>query len=117
MALRNLFSMSTIADDFIKNMGFTVGAFYSGNAYLGALKGLNGLVKAKQLSSTAAKVIGSTLSGFNEGRIEAGHLFDEMYKGGEESLMETYRPLYEQIMNEPDTLEVNPETGVAISSR
>ena len=32
-ALRNIFSMNTFADDFLKNMGFTVGAFYSGNAF------------------------------------------------------------------------------------
>ena len=40
-AAKNLFSMNTFADDFLKNMGFTVGAFYSGNAYLSALKALS----------------------------------------------------------------------------
>jgi hypothetical protein len=91
--------MSTIADDFIKNMGFTVGAFYSGNAYLGAIKGINNLVKAGQLSSTAAKVIGSTLSGFNEGRIEAGHLFDEMYNKESRGIDEIFEALPQTLLS------------------
>lgn len=113
-ALRNIFSMNTFADDFLKNMGFTVGAFYSGNAFLGALKAMK---IGGMMSSTAARTIGSVVSGLNEGRIEAGNMYDEMIKAEEENLMREYRPLYEQIMAEPDTLVRDPETGIAISSR
>lgn len=56
------------ADGFLKNLGFSVGAFYSGNAWLKGLKAL-GWVK----NSASAQAVGSLLSGFNEGRIEANN--------------------------------------------
>ena len=56
------------ADSIIKNAGFAVGAMYSGNAWLGALKAL-GVVK----KAMTAKAIGSTLSAINEARIEANN--------------------------------------------
>ena len=62
----NVGSANFWADGFLKNLGFAVGAYYSGSAWLKGLKALK-LVK----SGTAAQVIGSLLSGFNEGRIEA----------------------------------------------
>lgn len=64
----NLGTMNFWADGVIKNLGFTVGAFYSGSAWTKALKGL-GLLKG----AMGAKVIGSTLSAVNEGRIEANN--------------------------------------------
>jgi hypothetical protein len=69
--------MNTFADDFLKNLGFTVGAFYSGGAFLGALKAVK---LGNVISKTAAQTIGSVISGFNEGRIEAGNLYDETVK-------------------------------------
>lgn len=113
-ALRNIFSMNTFADDFLKNMGFTVGAFYSGNAFLGALRATKA---AGLISTTAAKTMGSVLSGFNEGRIEAGNMYDDMVKAENESLTREARKRYEEIMSEPDTLIKDPETGIAVSSR
>jgi hypothetical protein len=56
------------ADGFLKNLGFSVGAFYSGNAWLKGLKAL-GWVK----NAASAQAVGSLLSGFNEGRIEANN--------------------------------------------
>ena len=64
----NLGTMNFWADGVIKNLGFTVGAFYSGSVWTKALKGL-GLLKG----AMGAKVIGSTLSAVNEGRIEANN--------------------------------------------
>lgn len=113
MALRNLFSANTIADDFLKNMGFTVGAFYSGNAYLGALKALGA---GARMSTTAAKTIGSLVSGVNEGRIEAGNNYDEQIKAEMANLKPEYEKLYNQIMSEPDSL-VMTDAGTAVSSR
>ncbi len=113
-ALRNVFSMNTFADDFLKNIGFTVGAFYSGNAFLGGLKALKA---AKWMSNTAAKTWGSIVSGFNEGRIEAGNLYDDMVKADTQNLEREYKPLFDSIMAEEDTLVYNPETGVAESSK
>ena len=56
------------ADGFLKNLGFSVGAFYSGNAWLKGLKALGWVKKA-----ASAQAVGSLLSGFNEGRIEANN--------------------------------------------
>lgn len=98
-ALRNIFSMNTFADDFLKNMGFTVGAFYSGNAFLGALKGV-GL--AAKMSKTAASTIGSVVSGFNEGRIEAGNLYDEMLTAEIGNLKAARDQAEQDILNSPE---------------
>ena len=65
---KNLGTINFWADSVIKNLGFTVGAFYSGGAWNKALKAV-GAVKG----AMGAKVVGSFLSAVNEGRIEANH--------------------------------------------
>ena len=65
---QNLGTMNFWANSVIKNLGFTVGAFYSGGAWTKALKGIGWLKGAM-----GAKVVGSTLSAVNEGRIEANN--------------------------------------------
>lgn len=65
---QNMGTANFWADGFLKNLGFTVGAFYSGNAWLKGLKAL-GWVK----NAASAQAVGSLLSGFNEGRIEANN--------------------------------------------
>lgn len=82
----NIFSANFLGDKFIKNLGFTIGAFYSGNVASKAL-GLAGkgtMVGAKALGASVSQVknianatpfvstiIGATTSAVNEGRIEA----------------------------------------------
>lgn len=97
-AAKNLFSMNTFADDFLKNIGFTVGAFYSGNAYLSALKALG----AGAMSTTAAKTIGSIISGFNEGRIEAGNLYDEQIKAEQPNIDAAKQQIKNEILSSPE---------------
>ena len=65
---KNLGTMNFWADSVIKNIGFTVGAFYSGGAWNKALKAVGALKGAM-----GAKITGSVLSAVNEGRIEANH--------------------------------------------
>lgn len=65
---KNLGTMNFWADSVIKNIGFTVGAFYSGGAWNKALKAVGALKGAM-----GAKITGSVLSAINEGRIEANH--------------------------------------------
>lgn len=103
-ALRNVSSVNTIADDFLKNLGFTVGAFYSGGAYLSALKGLGTLVRAGRMSETAARTIGSIMNGLSEGRIEAGNLYDEQIKTEMGNLQAAYNEEMARIDAMPDTL-------------
>lgn len=60
----NILTSNFIGDKFLKNMGFTVGAFASGNIYASALNA----VKAPTLVKAFT---GATMSAINEGKIEA----------------------------------------------
>lgn len=80
----NLFTANFWGDKFIKNIGFTVGAFYSGNLYS---KGLGAIMQAVKAGSKAASMVtsgvGSVISAVNEGSIEAlnaANEFEEKYK-------------------------------------
>lgn len=73
----NIFTANFIGDKFIKNLGFSVGAFYSGNITAAGLKAskLSQLIGAIKNSSKAPAIVnsavGATVSSVNEGRIEA----------------------------------------------
>lgn len=74
---KNIFTANWLGDKFLKNLGFSVGAIYSGGVYTAGLKALKipSLI-GKVLKSTAApkivqSAVGATLSAVNEGRIEA----------------------------------------------
>ena len=82
----NIFSANFLGDKFIKNLGFTVGAFYSGNvaSNILGLAGRGAVAGAKALGASVSQVkniakatpfvstlIGATTSAVNEGRIEA----------------------------------------------
>lgn len=73
----NIFTANFIGDKFIKNLGFTVGAFYGGNLISKTLKstGLPQIIGAITKSSKAPKLVtsgvGAVASAVNEGRIEA----------------------------------------------
>lgn len=84
----NIFTANFLGDKFIKNLGFTVGAFYSGGLYT---KGLTGLANAIKIVRTAnpkavsnvISLTGSVISAVNEGSIEAlnaANEFEEKYK-------------------------------------
>ena len=80
---KNVFTANFLGDKLIKNLGFTVGAFYSGGVFSAALKA----TKIPQLMGTLAKAAkfakasevpkmvlsgaGAAMSAVNEGRIEA----------------------------------------------
>lgn len=80
----NLFTANFLGDKFIKNIGFTVGAFYSGGIYS---KGLGAIMQAVKAGSKATAMVtsgvGSVISAVNEGSIEAlnaANEFEEKYK-------------------------------------
>lgn len=80
----NIFTSNFLGDKFIKNIGFTVGAFYSGGLYS---KGLGAIMQAVKAGSKAASMVtsgvGSVISAVNEGSIEAlnaANEFEEKYK-------------------------------------
>ena len=70
----SIFSANFLGDKFLKNIGFTVGAFYSGSVWTKALKlpKLLELMKVGQKTSQIVQEgVGSFLSALNEGRTEA----------------------------------------------
>ena len=73
----NIFTANFIGDKFIKNLGFTVGAFYGGGVTAAGLKAtkLPQIIGVVAKSSRAPKIVtsgvGSVISAVNEGRIEA----------------------------------------------
>lgn len=80
----NIFTANFWGDKFIKNIGFTVGAFYSGGIYS---KGLGAIMQAVKAGSRATSMVtsgvGSVISAVNEGSIEAlnaANEFEEKYK-------------------------------------
>lgn len=80
----NIFTANFWGDKFIKNIGFTVGAFYSGGLYS---KGLGAIMQAVKAGSKATSMVtsgvGSVISAVNEGSIEAlnaANEFEEKYK-------------------------------------
>lgn len=80
----NIFTSNFWGDKFIKNIGFTVGAFYSGGVYS---KGLGAIMQAVKAGSKATSMVtsgvGSVISAVNEGSIEAlsaANEFEEKYK-------------------------------------
>lgn len=76
--LQKLGTANFWADGFIKNIGFTVGAFYSGGIYT---KGLGAALKFAKVGAKAGQatttLTGSVISAVNEGSIEALHAADE----------------------------------------
>lgn len=58
----NIFSANFIGDKFLKNLGFAVGAAYSGKISAGATSRLLGLNKARQAFKGAVTASGEALS-------------------------------------------------------
>lgn len=109
----NIFSANFLGDKFLKNLGFTVGAFYSGGLVtkpikgIGALAKLGTLAKAEKGILTAAEAadrvkdiakatnivssgIGSVVSAVNEGRIEALNNSTDWYEAQKELVDQAY---------------------------
>lgn len=70
LALRNIFSWNSLGDKLIKNLGFTVGAFYSGGIWSRPLSAINA-IKRLNIGSHVASGLGAILSAVNEGSFEA----------------------------------------------
>ena len=109
-----LFTANFWGDSFIKNLGFTVGAFYSGGLEAGAIKGLGRLAMtgAKNLGATistikniaqtsqaTASILGSFTSAVNEGRIEALNNSREYYKAVASDLLNQHNESLKSIQD------------------
>lgn len=73
----NIFTANFLGDKFIKNLGFTVGAFYSGGVTAAGLKVtklpqlIGAIAKSSKAPAMVNSAVGATISAVNEGRIEA----------------------------------------------
>lgn len=109
-----LFTANFWGDSFIKNLGFTVGAFYSGGLEAGAVKGLGRLAMtgAKNLGATistikniaqttqaTASILGSFTSAVNEGRIEALNNSRDYYKAVSSDLLNQHNERLKSIQD------------------
>ena len=101
MTLRNIFSANFLADKFIKNIGFTVGAFYSGGVYS---KGLGAILKAVKAGTKATAItqqgVGSVLSAVNEGSFEALNAANEFEQKYKSAIDDNYRQKIQAIQAE-----------------
>lgn len=90
----NLGTVNFWADSFLKNLGFTVGAVYSGSAFtkaLGAMKWIK--------SGVGAALTGSIYSAINEGRIEANNTQHDLLELHTQQLRDAYNKRYSEIVN------------------
>lgn len=109
-----LFTANFWGDSFIKNLGFTVGAFYSGGLEAGAIRGLGRLAMAgaknlgatistikniAQTSQATASILGSFTSAVNEGRIEALNNSREYYKAVSSDLLNQHNERLKSIQD------------------
>lgn len=73
----NIFTANFLGDKFIKNLGFTVGAFYSGGVTAAGLKAtklpqlIGAIAKSSKAPAIVTTTVGAVTSAVNEGRIEA----------------------------------------------
>ena len=90
----NLGTVNFWADSFLKNLGFTVGAFYSGGLFTKALKGVKWLN-----SGLGAALTGSIFSAVNEGRVEANNTMHDLLELHTQQLRDAYNKRYSEIVN------------------
>lgn len=99
----NIFTANFIGDKLIKNLGFTVGAFYSGNVYSNLLK----MTKIPQLIGTLSRSVqapkhiisgtGAVLSAINEGRIEALNNSNDWFQYQKQQLDDVYTQKFQAL--------------------
>ena len=74
---KNIFTANFLGDKLIKNIGFTVGAFYSGGVTAAGLKAtklpqiIGAVAKSSKAPAIVTSGVGAVISAVNEGRIEA----------------------------------------------
>lgn len=102
----NIFTANFLGDKFLKNLGFSIGAFYSGGVTASGLKlsQLPQLIeKVTGITNAASHVtsaVGATISAVNEGRIEALNNSGDWYKAQKTILDDKYKSRIEAIQQQ-----------------
>lgn len=101
----NIFTANFLGDKFIKNLGFTVGAFYSGGVTAAGLKAtklpqlIGAIAKSSKAPAIVNSAVGATISAVNEGRIEALNNSRDWFELHKAQLDDTYRDRVQSIQN------------------
>ena len=101
----NIFTANFLGDKFIKNLGFTVGAFYSGGITAAGLKVtklpqlIGAIAKSSKAPAIVNSAVGATVSAVNEGRIEALNNSKDWFELHKAQLDDTYRDRVQAIQN------------------
>lgn len=101
----NIFTANFLGDKFIKNLGFTVGAFYSGGVTAAGLKVtklpqlIGAIAKSSKAPAIVNSAVGATISAVNEGRIEALNNSKDWFELHKAQLDDTYRDRIQAIQN------------------
>ena len=101
----NIFTANFLGDKFIKNLGFTVGAFYSGGVTAAGLKAtklpqlIGAIAKSSKAPAIVNSAVGATISAVNEGRIEALNNSKDWFELHKAQLDDTYRDRIQAIQN------------------
>jgi hypothetical protein len=101
----NTFTANFLGDKFIKNLGFTVGAFYSGGVTAAGLKVtklpqlIGAIAKSSKAPAIVNSAVGATVSAVNEGRIEALNNSKDWFELHKAQLDDTYRDRVQAIQN------------------
>ena len=101
----NILSANFIGDKLIKNLGFTVGAFYSGNVFSNLLKAtkipqlIGVLSKSVQAPKHIISSTGAVLSAINEGRIEALNNSNDWFQYQKQQLDDIYSQKFQALQD------------------
>lgn len=101
----NIFTANFLGDKFIKNLGFTVGAFYSGGVTSAGLKAtklpqlIGAIAKSSKAPAIVTSAVGAVTSAVNEGRIEALNNSKDWFELHKAQLDDTYRDRVQAIQN------------------
>lgn len=110
----NIFTANFLGDKFIKNLGFSIGAIYSGGVYAAPFKAakvanaINTVFKTAKATPMVSSAVGSIISAVNEGRVEAlnnskdwfrlqKQQLDDWY---DQKLDSEYKPQFDEAMAE-----------------
>lgn len=108
----NIFTANFLGDKFIKNLGFTVGAFYSGGVTAAGLKAtklpklIGAIAKSSKAPAIVNSAVGATVSAVNEGRIEALNNSKDWFELHKAQLDDKYHQRLQSIKNAYEGTEV-----------
>lgn len=108
----NIFTANFLGDKFIKNLGFTVGAFYSGGVTAAGLKAtklpqlIGAIAKSSKAPAIVNSAVGATISAVNEGRVEALNNSKDWFELHKAQLDDEYHQRLQYIKNAYEGTEV-----------